>query len=146
MHDLCSRWGDSGEREWAHISTGQHGHVSGVCRADGSGQRVPGDSRSRWRVSHPQCPCVWDKALKLCKLLVFIGRQEYMLFYHCVHHVLTLVWPPIVRLSVFSYFIFFSRTTGPILIKFGTKHLWVKGIQACSNEEPWPFPSEILVQ
>ena len=29
--------------------------------------------------------------------------------------------------------IFFSRTTGPISTKLGIKHLWVKGIQACSN-------------
>ena len=31
--------------------------------------------------------------------------------------------------------IFFSRTTGLISTKFGTKHLWMKGIQVCSNEE-----------
>ena len=33
-----------------------------------------------------------------------------------------------------NFKIFFSRTTGPISTKFGTKHLLVKGIQVCSNE------------
>ena len=28
----------------------------------------------------------------------------------------------------------FSRTTGPISSKLGTKHSWVKGFQVCSNE------------
>ena len=36
--------------------------------------------------------------------------------------------------------IFFSRTTGPISTKLGTKYLWDKGIKLCSNEGPWPFP------
>ena len=37
--------------------------------------------------------------------------------------------------------IFFSRTTGPISNKLGTKHPWVKGIQVCSNElNEWPRP------
>ena len=27
--------------------------------------------------------------------------------------------------------LFFSRTTGPISIKLGTKHSWVKGMQVC---------------
>ena len=38
--------------------------------------------------------------------------------------------------------IFFSRTTGPILTKLGTKHPWKKGIQICSssNGGPHPFP------
>ena len=35
---------------------------------------------------------------------------------------------------------FFSRTTEPISTKLGTKHPWVKGIQVCSNEGPYPFP------
>ena len=35
--------------------------------------------------------------------------------------------------------IFFIRTTGPISTKLGTKHLWVMGIQICSNEKPRPF-------
>ena len=35
---------------------------------------------------------------------------------------------------------FFSRTTGPISNKLGTKHPWVMGIQVCSNEGPNPFP------
>ena len=30
--------------------------------------------------------------------------------------------------------IFFSRTTGPVSTKFGTKHSWMKGIQVFSNE------------
>ena len=33
--------------------------------------------------------------------------------------------------------IFISRTAGPISTKFGTKHPWVKGIQVCSNVEPF---------
>ena len=45
-----------------------------------------------------------------------------------------------VRLQNFHIFIFFSRTTGPISTKLGTKHPRVKGIQVCSNEGPHPFP------
>ena len=33
-------------------------------------------------------------------------------------------------------FVFFSRTSGPISIKLGTKHPLVKGIQICLNEGP----------
>ena len=36
--------------------------------------------------------------------------------------------------------IFFSRTTGPISIKLGTKHPWVKGIPFWSKKWPYPFP------
>jgi hypothetical protein len=36
--------------------------------------------------------------------------------------------------------IFFSRTTGPILIRLGTNHPWGQGIQVCSNEEDSPSP------
>ena len=36
--------------------------------------------------------------------------------------------------------IFFSRTTGPISTKLGTKHPCVKGIQVCSNEGARSFP------
>jgi hypothetical protein len=40
-----------------------------------------------------------------------------------------------VRPSVnFYIFDFFSRTTGPILTRLGTDHLWGKGFQVCSNE------------
>ena len=35
--------------------------------------------------------------------------------------------------------IIFSRTTGPISAKLGTKHPWVKGIQVCSNERLFFF-------
>ena len=45
-----------------------------------------------------------------------------------------------IRLKPFHIFNFFSRTSGPIWTKLGTKHLWVKGIQICSNEGPCPFP------
>ena len=41
---------------------------------------------------------------------------------------------------IFHIFIFFSRTSGQISTKLGTKHPYVKGIQVCSNEEPRPFP------
>jgi hypothetical protein len=34
--------------------------------------------------------------------------------------------------------IFFSRTTGPILIRLGINHPWGKGIQVCSNEGGCP--------
>ena len=34
---------------------------------------------------------------------------------------------------------FFSRTTGPISTKRGTKHPWVKGNQVYSNKEPFRF-------
>jgi hypothetical protein len=36
--------------------------------------------------------------------------------------------------------IFFSRTTGPILTRLGTKHPWAKGIQNCTNEGQPPSP------
>ena len=36
--------------------------------------------------------------------------------------------------------IFFSRSTGPILIRLGTNHPWVKGIHVCSKEEDGPSP------
>ena len=41
---------------------------------------------------------------------------------------------------IFHIFIFFSRTSGQISTKLGTKHPYVKGIQVCSNEEPRPLP------
>ena len=37
--------------------------------------------------------------------------------------------PSSVHLLTFHILIFFSRTTGPISTKLGTKHPWVKGIQ-----------------
>jgi hypothetical protein len=36
--------------------------------------------------------------------------------------------------------IFFSRTVGPILMRLGTDHPLVKGIQVCSNEGDNPSP------
>jgi hypothetical protein len=36
--------------------------------------------------------------------------------------------------------IFFSRTTGPILIRIGINHLWGEGVQVCSNEGDSPSP------
>ena len=45
-----------------------------------------------------------------------------------------------VFLWTFHLFIFFSRTTGTISTKLGTKYSWVKGIQVCSNEGPCPYP------
>ena len=53
----------------------------------------------------------------------------------CCHQLFTLS-------STFHIFIIFSRTTGSISTKLGTKHPWVKGIQVCSNEGPHPFPRE----
>ena len=44
-------------------------------------------------------------------------------------------------LAMLTFHVFiFSRTTGPILTKLGTRHPWVKGIQVCTNERPRPFP------
>ena len=40
-----------------------------------------------------------------------------------------------VCLYIVHTFTFFSRTTGPISIKLGTKHPWVEGIHVSSNEE-----------
>ena len=40
----------------------------------------------------------------------------------------------------FCILIFSSRTTYPISTKLGTKHPWMKGIQAFSNEGPGPYP------
>ena len=34
----------------------------------------------------------------------------------------------------------FSRTTGPISIKLGTRHHWMMRIQVCSNEGSHLFP------
>ena len=45
---------------------------------------------------------------------------------------------PSVRLLTFHIFIFFSRTTGPISTKLGTKHPWMMGITVCSNK--WHLP------
>jgi hypothetical protein len=36
--------------------------------------------------------------------------------------------------------IFFSRTTGPILIRLGTHYPWIKEIPICSMEVDSPFP------
>jgi hypothetical protein len=35
--------------------------------------------------------------------------------------------------------IFFSGTSGPISIKFGSNYPWIKGIQIYSNKGPVPF-------
>jgi hypothetical protein len=35
---------------------------------------------------------------------------------------------------------YFSRTTGPILIRLGTNHPKVQGIQVCTNEGDNPSP------
>ena len=51
----------------------------------------------------------------------------------CCHQLFTLS-------LTFHIFIIFSRTTGPISTKLGTKHPQVKGIQVCSNEGPHLFP------
>ena len=45
-----------------------------------------------------------------------------------------------VRLSVNFSHVHSSRTTGLVSTKLGSMHLWVKGIQDCSNEVPHPFP------
>ena len=43
----------------------------------------------------------------------------------------------------FSHFIF-SRTTGPISTKLGTKHPWVMRTKVCSNEGPHLFQGKII--
>jgi hypothetical protein len=35
--------------------------------------------------------------------------------------------------------IFFSRTSKPNSIKFGTNYPWIKGIPVCSNKRPGPL-------
>ena len=35
----------------------------------------------------------------------------------------------------------FSRTSGSILTKIGTKHHWVKKIHVCRKKGPGPFPT-----
>ena len=42
--------------------------------------------------------------------------------------------------------IFFSRTTGPILTKLGTKYSWVKWIQVCTNEGFCFFQKDIIAK
>jgi hypothetical protein len=56
-----------------------------------------------------------------------------------------LFWSPVVRASVrksvnFYIFDFSSRTTGPILTRLGTDHVWGEGFQVCSNEGDYPSP------
>ena len=34
---------------------------------------------------------------------------------------------------------FFARNTKPISTKLGTMYAWVKGIQFCTNEGPYPL-------
>jgi hypothetical protein len=36
--------------------------------------------------------------------------------------------------------IFFSKTTGPVVIRHTTNHTWGEGIQVCSNEGGCPSP------
>jgi hypothetical protein len=38
----------------------------------------------------------------------------------------------------------FSRTSGPISIKLGTNHPWVKGILNCSNKGPGLLQKTII--
>ena len=46
------------------------------------------------------------------------------------------VLPTYRRDVLIGEYIRYSRTTGLILTRLGTKHLWVKGIQVCSTKEP----------
>ena len=50
------------------------------------------------------------------------------------------MWGFLTGLFVFTIFIFFSRTTGPISTKLGTKHPGLKGIQVYLNVGLRPFP------
>ena len=72
-----------------------------------------------------RCPTM---QLECCSCYYFINRYIYV---KCGLHV-----------TFYSKYlkIFFSRTTGPIWTKLGTKYPWVKGIQVCSKEVPRPFP------
>ena len=48
---------------------------------------------------------------------------------------------PYIHVSInLHIFIFFSKTTGQISTKFGTKHPRVKEIQVCSNKRPCHLP------
>ena len=42
--------------------------------------------------------------------------------------------------TLLRFKIFYSRTTGQISIKLGTKHPWVKGILVCAKDGPHPLP------
>ena len=46
----------------------------------------------------------------------------------------------IAKIHWYNLKILFSRTSGPISTKLGTKHPWVKGIYVGANEGPCPFP------
>ena len=46
----------------------------------------------------------------------------------------------IAEIHWWNYKIFFSGITEPISMNLETKHIWVKGIQACSNKGLHPFP------
>jgi hypothetical protein len=47
---------------------------------------------------------------------------------------LSVIRPSVCPSVNFYIFDFFSRTTGPILTRLGTNHLWGEGFQVCSNE------------
>ena len=50
------------------------------------------------------------------------------------------------RCRRFHIFMFFSRTTGPISTKFGTKHPWVKGFKFVQMKGPALCQGEIITQ
>ena len=55
-------------------------------------------------------------------------------------------WTSLSLSWTFHIFIFFARTTRPILTKLGTKHPWVKGIQIVYMKGPVLFWGEIITQ
>ena len=66
--------------------------------------------------------------------------QEFLFDFCLVHLRQRLKWAFLIKIAKIHWRnlkIFFSRITGPISTKFGTKHPWVNGIQVCSNEEPF---------
>ena len=65
----------------------------------------------------------WAFLIKICPLLLLLSSLSSLALL-------------LALLYTFHIYIFFSRTTGPISTKLGTKHPWVKMIQVCSNEEP----------
>ena len=94
---------------------------------------------------------LWFKLYVFLDLKIFLGWAIWPM------DLLELFWSSIVRrlsfrpsvrssvcqsiyLLTFLIFDFFSRTTGLILTKLGTKHHWVMGIQVYSNDWPCLFP------
>ena len=87
---------------------------------------------------------LWDyfNTYHIQKLFIFKTISLYMYLFWSQFIVVVVV----VVVVKFSQFFFFSRTTGPHLIKPGTKHCLVKGIHVCANEDHIFFQGEIITK